>query len=345
MINIGIVDTISLKKNKKIFGHWLNTALQYKNILSKDDSINIFVLGGPVYKNYIYNNYVRLPFDLEKKMFDRTGIKILFNKLKAVINTIAAIKSNTDILIFQDANQTILYTLLRFFKVNKKIYLIKYSIDERKQAVKSFNKIKNKISGVITSLDEVGRYYKVPYLIVPDYFPSEEISMNEKIYDLIIVGTVTEQKDYENVIKAVNKTKLNLKIVGYFNDEQRFNNLKNIANHNIVIENKYISDDEYKNIIKSGKYVILPYKKESYNYKSSGVVLDAIYNGVPVIVPGLNSFEFVKNNKVGLTYNNSFDEIIEDISDINYDELINNVKKYCKIMELKKEELRNFIYG
>lgn len=260
MINIGIVDTISLKKNKKIFGHWLNTALQYKNILSKDDSIDIFVLGGPVYKNYIYNNYVRLPFDLEKKMFDRTGIKRLFNKLKAVINTIAAIKSNTDILIFQDANQTILYTLLRFFKVNKKIYLIKYSIDERKQAVKSFNKIKNKISGVITSLDEVGRYYKVPYLIVPDYFPSEEISMDEKIYDLIIVGTVTEQKDYENVIKAVNKTKLNLKIVGYFNDEQRFNNLKIIANHNIVIENKYISDDEYKNIIKSGKYVILPYK-------------------------------------------------------------------------------------
>ena len=119
---------------------------------------------------------------------------------------------------------------------------------------------KNKILGVITSLDEVGRYYKVPYLIVPDYFPSEEISMDEKIYDLIIVGTVTEQKDYENVIKAVNKTKLNLKIVGYFNDEQRFNNLKIIANHNIVIENKYISDDEYKNIIKSGKYVILPYK-------------------------------------------------------------------------------------
>ena len=52
------------------------------------------------------------------------------------------------------------------------------------------------------------------------------------------------------------------------------------------------------------------------------MVLDALYNNKPVIVPRIDSFDFVEQYGVGVVYDNSFSEIVnlkgEKLKDKNY---------------------------
>jgi glycosyltransferase involved in cell wall biosynthesis len=139
--------------------------------------------------------------------------------------------------------------------------------------------------------------------------------MNDE-YFLCIGSIVPAEKDYEQLINAFKKhAGQKLVIAGPFLDVKAKIYLENLAsgNGNIELRLKYIYYDEYLNLIKNAKAVILPYKKERYENRSSGVLLETIYLNTPVIAP---NYILDFNGVAGYGYDSP--EMLEHI--------INNVK-------------------
>lgn len=345
-IKIAIVDTLSLHSNGKIFGHFEKVAIQYYDILNS--KFDVTIMGGSAY-SVDNRKFTQLPCDICKIDFDSASkVRKIINKLKAVINIIAALLSDNEALIFQDCNQSVLYMLLRFYRGKKKIFLIKYNIETRNKTDKLLYNLKNHVAGVITNLESVAKHYRFEnYVIVPDYFPMNPIDAKEKkIYDFVCLGTVIDSKDYEDVTTAISKSKrYTLKIAGYFKDKKRHSKLLKYENERISIEDKYLSDEEYDYLIKSSKYVVLPYKAKGYNNRSSGVVLDSVYKGTPVICSNLEAFRFVKEYTLGIVYKDGFHNALQDVKTVDYSKLCNNILEWVDLKNKDKERLLNFVYA
>jgi glycosyltransferase involved in cell wall biosynthesis len=54
---------------------------------------------------------------------------------------------------------------------------------------------------------------------------------------------------------------------------------------NVEIIDKFISDEEYKSLVKSCNLIILPYLREYYPVQTSGIFSDSVMYGIPVIAP------------------------------------------------------------
>lgn len=336
---VGIVDTLTLTKDGRIYGHFNKTAEQFFSILSSNTEVAI--IGGKTYCSYFEKqNIIRLPFFTTKDEFDSKNkiIKYII-RIKSIINTLFSLASDCDVLIFQDANQTVLYTLLKYIPVQKDVYLIKYSVEKRNKTNIAYAKIKDKISGIITSIEDVGNFYGTRYLIIPDYFPIETQKVEvEKKYDFAVLGTGMLYKDYEDVVNCFKNRSERVLIAGHFSDLERFQKLKAISTANITLRNEYLSDSEYIECICSTKYILLPYKPEGYEEKSSGVVLDAVYRGVPVVTTDLKSFQFIKNSGIGYVYKGSLSSVIDEIDSLNAEDFKETLTQFTD--EQMKKGLR-----
>lgn len=349
MKKVGIVDTLTLTKGDRIYGHFNTTAMQYFNALSKGGEVNnkancnVVIIGGKTYEHYFdRENLLQLPFTTTKNEFDDISLKArIFRTFKSFINTFVALISDVEILVFQDANQTVLYTLLRFLRVKKQVYLIKYTVEKRRRAIHGFEKVKNKISGIITSLDTVGKFYGVEYIIVPDYFPDVMLYSCKKEYDYAVVGTAMKEKDFEGVVSAFSQSTKSLYIAGYFPDKKRYNNLMKLKTDNVKIINRYLDDNEYDKTIRKSGYIILPYKS-GYEEKSSGVILDAVYRGTPVIVSNINSFQFVKEHNIGRMYD-SINELACIVEKSKLDQYSKEIIEFINKQKRKEREIIKFI--
>jgi glycosyltransferase involved in cell wall biosynthesis len=237
-----------------------------------------------------------------------------------------------------------------FKRKQSKIFLIKYNIETKPVRRKIHRIIKNKVSCVFTSLPQVGEFYEFPYLLIPDYFPVEQyrnLVNHTTKFDFVILGTIDNDKNIEDVIQSILNTEYTLKIAGHFHDKAYLAKIITMSgrSENILIQDKYLSDSEYKDTILQSKYVLLPYKKSAYLIRSSGVILDAVYKGVPVIATDIESFQFISKFGIGYLYDNSFLEILLHINEISYNKLIDNISNFRKMQENKKNELINKIHN
>lgn len=339
-MKILIADVLTLTKGNIVYGHYSKTAEQYKSILQ--NSFQVKIAGGKTYGKYFdTDDILKLPFITTKKEFDSNNLLIrILRTFKIIINILVILMSDADTVIFQDCVQTILYTILRIIPTKKKIILIKYAVDSRERSNHSFDKIKDRIFGIITSIEEVATFYDVNYLIVPDYFPDDSPKgscITE--YDFGIIGTITLEKDYQMIIDNVNNSNYTAIIAGYFSDKSLLQELREIAQDNVKIIDKYLSEEEYKRLINKCRFIVLPYKT-GYKLKSSGVVLDAIYNYKPVITPKFTSFKFVSDNNLGYQYAYKISEVFEKIktqpNELFFEDFINQCTK-------KKKELIEFV--
>jgi hypothetical protein len=344
MKSLAIIDSLTLTYKNQIFGHYASTAKQLYSILCNDFAVK--VVGGITYANYFQKEQLDiLPYRTYYEEFHiGNTFRKLRSKIKSIINLIVALRKNYDYLIFQWCSQNFLYlTLLLFKKKRSKVFLIKYNAETRLTHKLLFRLIKNKVSCIFTSMPKTGESYGIPYLLIPDYFPVEEDlnSVSQPVvYDFVIVGTTDNDKNIEDVISGIEKTNFTIKIAGNFKDKAYLEKIQKLTtSKNILIQDKYLTDTEYKNTILQSKYVILPYLKSAYTDKSSGVVLDAVYRGKPVIAPDLSGFQPVKDFGMGYLYNESISEILPKINDENYHTLVQNAIVFRNAMESKKQEL------
>ena len=125
--------------------------------------------------------------------------------------------------------------------------------------------VKRKISGMIVPSQQVADFYHINSIIIPDYFPENTKKLNnlndKYIYDCVLLGTVSNWKNYDDVIESFKKTDLKILIAGKFHDEKIYNELVNKSSSNITIINKYLADEEYDTYINQSRFILLPYKK------------------------------------------------------------------------------------
>ena len=56
-----------------------------------------------------------------------------------------------------------------------------------------------------------------------------------------------------------------------------------MASDNVTIIDKYLSDEEYMDMLSSARYAILPYSKSAYTNQTSGVLQEAMFvNTIPI---------------------------------------------------------------
>lgn len=267
------------------------------------------------------------------------------NLVKAMINSLYVSMYRYKVILIQDPNSLLPVVPIVLLTRRKKVFIIFYTdVINRGSALSRYFKKKlvrilaPRISGVISGSKMVVDAFKsfgIRAFLVPDYLPPDDYngnfkSFSERKIDFTVLGTMTEGKDLEDVVKTFNATNYKVIIAGRFDDKNRYLRLKKSASSNIKMFDKYLDYDIYIRLLRNSKYIVLPYSKDTD--KSSGVLYDALYAGTPVVYKGNVLRDIIVENKLGIVYNTSLKEVkIEQlINQDTYLEFLRNIESYVE---------------
>lgn len=329
---IVISDVKSLNYYGHSIGHYFPLAQNYLDVYG--DVCNIQIAGGPIYKTrFAIEKLFVLPYDVIE------GGNSLKNKWYALMNCRFLLKKVDfqDAIVLQHSGaSTAFLGIALFAKKRNKIYVIQYNTDALSSRLQRliYKFAKEKIAGFICPDDRIGKAYGRPYCIVTDYIYSGvnngsqsfqlQSSYNEKKYDFAIVGGIFPDKGVVEVAEHLRGTKYTVLIAGKADTIQSVK-LKEIASlsSNIKLHLGFVSDKDYYRYINESRYCILNYRGV-YSDRSSGVVLDILFNGSLVVGHRCNALQFIKDENVGYLF--------DDIFSFN-PEIVLNETMYAKFQE------------
>jgi glycosyltransferase involved in cell wall biosynthesis len=132
---------------------------------------------------------------------------------------------------------------------------------------------------------------------------------------LLCVGTMNRDKDILGLVRMAKAAGMELRVAGKFMDEGGFRAIREECEgcDKIVVENRYLGEEEYDSEIRRCAFVCLPYDPQSYRNRTSGVLLEVLFRGKPVIAPDFGFFRLVEGNGLGINYQN-LEQVPEKIS-------------------------------
>lgn len=346
MAKIIIADICSLNRNGKSSGHYFPVAQNYIKMFG-DECI---VAGGPIYKNQ-FTNLIELPYDhiyneniCATKWHEIINSKTLFQQAKGNIIVMQSVAILT----------TFIAIFLFFNKNDSKLFLIQYSTECLNSIWKRllYNLIKHKINGIICSSEKVGKAFGRPYITVTDYIYINNIkkedlsSYDERIYDYSLIGGIYRDKGQIEAVKYLSNKGLKILIAGQIRENGLQEELDKIAQEDPSIKMKlgYVTNEEYHQYIRQSKYCILNYSG-TYNERSSGVVLDIIFNGTPVIGNKCGALDLIRSNSLGLIYDDiaNFDPFIS-LNKETHTYYLENIFKYLNSQSNYIKNLYRFLH-
>ena len=150
---------------------------------------------------------------------------------------------------------------------------------------------------------------------------------------ILYFGNFFYGKGVDILIKAFSKIKKKIKLVLCGNQKTQNFKFKIKKIKNIKLINEYVSNNFMYDLFKKSEIVILPYRK-TYEYGTSGVLLNAIQAYKKIIFPNIEPFKKIKSiYKIGKMFNveNPIDlrkKIISSLTSKNLNININNYNKY-----------------
>jgi glycosyltransferase involved in cell wall biosynthesis len=348
-----IADLRSHCSNGISTGHFFPVAAMYQQLLK--ERCDVVVAGGPVYKNRFKDDeLLLLPHNVSG-----TTLKDKWHTMKNAIKLFKEAKGQT-IVIQQGTVVTAFIAIALFYHRTSKLFMIQYS----NEGVRSFIKrvlykfAKSKIDGMICPSDEIGCAYGIPYCVVPDYIYTGSVEkvklsgdeLGLKKYDFCMVGRIAEEKGIVEAASFFARTKYKVVIAGKTQNAELDAKLRRACENasNIDLRIGYISEAEYQDLLENSKYTILNYQGE-YSRRSSGVVYDTLFAGVPVIGQQCLALNFIKDFKIGYLYNK-----IQDLSEKNLDDLLNDqtillykkhIIDYCQLHKSYKRKIASFVFN
>lgn len=299
--------------NGRIAGHIIPVARNYQMTLSSVARIKI-AAGPAILNSFKQEECIILPYNVCSE-----SIK---DRFKTFINFIVLLfksKGNT-IILQQSSVVTSLVSIALFYWWTSPLYLIQYNTNAVKSTFKRIINLlaKWKITGTLCPSERIGQAYGTKYCVVPDYFynkPIDILPLEERKWDIGIIGSITANKGVVEAATFLAKSGKKVLIAGRIMEPELEIPLQKAVQKcdNIDLKLGFVSDSDYINYIKYSKYCILNYKG-TYFDRSSGVVLDALYNGTPVIGTRCEALKSIENNRLGVVY--------DDISVLNLDKLL-----------------------
>ena len=288
-------------------GHYFALARNFKELFSSICQVRI--AGGPIYsKNFKEEELLPLPYDFI------VGNNVLKNKWSTLMNCYHLMRQTqtNDIIVLQMSGAvTNFLALILFGSKKKKIYSIQYDTETLNTPIKKliYWLAKSKITGIICPSDIIGEAFHLPYCVVSDYIYAsnpdkiEFIPFTEKKYDFAIVGRITPEKGIIEALKRLATTPYRTIVAGKPQNKEIEKQLQKFAasNPNIELHLGFVSDNDFYHYLRQSKYSLMNYQGV-YGNRSSGVVLDTLFNGTPVIGHRSLALQFIEKEEVGILY-------------------------------------------
>ena len=344
-----IADIVSGCNQGNCTGHYFAVADNYYDLLK--GKFEVEVAGGPVYSQHFSGRLFSLPFD------QRVEDSIIVRKISVFRNFFYLMKQAGDhTIIFQSSGMTIILAGLLLVRPKTDIYLINYDKQIMQSRIKRmlYKLVKGKIKGVICPDEEIGRSLGLPCCVVPDYIYCGNYQMetlHEKNYDFGIFGRLVEGKGILEAARYFAGKNCTLRIAGNVGprpeDQAMIEQLREVAGQhsNIVLEEGFLSTEQYEQHILDSRYIVLNYLS-AYDLRSSGVIFDALYRGVPVIATRRKLTQFVEDYQVGYVFDD-IQHIDLDMlmSEKNREDYISNIGNYLRDQTRYRDKLAEFISG
>lgn len=332
----------------KCTGHFFAVAHNYYELFK--EIVETLVAGGPVYRQQFDKELLSLPNDV--LLCGESKIK---NKWKYFQNARTLFhKATGDTIVVQQGGViTSFLAIAMFYHRQSKLFLIQYSNEGLRSFIGRilYKLCKNKIDGIICPNDMVGSAFGgVPYCVVPDYIyignnDETSLSYEEKKYDVCFVGRIEEEKGVLDVARKIAGTKFRMIIAGKVRDSQLGEKLQAVSSRcsNIELHIGYVTDEEYYGYIRNSRFCILNYQGE-YSRRSSGVVLDTIFNNVPIIGKKCKALDFIAQFGCGYIYETLEGLSLEGIlTEQNYKRYLTYIALYKQKHVEYAEKLRKFL--
>mgnify|MGYP001070736629 CR=1 FL=1 len=330
---ISLIDTGSVLDDKgEPIGHGLKLLREFPELFEHD----IEILAGKPYVEKLKNRVRALPC-CRKPGAKNANFKMLCNYF------VSLILAKGDILIYTYTLEALLWGVA-LFKGRRKIVAVtceNWDVYIRKnlsdKPVRNFlvKRGLNRLDGCIVTTFMYKP--KVPYIRLPDYFITDELLKYYKEIDkdgCICLGEMRGTKDIEGFLRVMRKTDIRVLIAGRFQSEENYIKARRLQTENIKIENRNLPYDLYMEYLSQYKYVVLPYKMDCYDGRTSGVLLEGIFLGAIPIAPK----RLLEQNRIhGLGYNT-----LSDIPELirSYEEgkiIVKNRLEQYQIEECKRK--------
>lgn len=341
-----ISDVKSLSMDGKSVGHYFSLSQNYLDLYS--DYFDVKVAGGPIYhQQFQKKDYFPLPNDFIE------GENWFKNKLRVLKNCRYLFKKtdSNDIIIIQQAGlSTVLLGIALYAKKKSNICIIAYDTDAISSKIKKIicYFAKPKIKAIICPTDRILNAYKIKGCVVTDYIYAKKnvctfIPYEKREYDIAILGRICAEKGVLEAAKYLANTKYKILIAGK-PDKELISSINNIckSSSNIKLILDFISDEDYYNYIRHSRYCLLNYHG-TYNDRSSGVVLDNLFNGTPILGHNCQALSFIKKEKLGYLFEHINDLDLDGIINKNMHEMyIRNIINYLQKQKMYKKKVIDF---
>ncbi len=343
-----LADVKSYNNKGKSTGHYFAVAQNYLDLYS--DCCKVEVAGGPIFKTHFNEKDIfSLPYDflpsknwLVSKWQVLKNCEYLFNNAQP-----------DDIIVIQQSGlSTAIMGIALFAKKKSNIYVIAYDTDAVASPIKKliYKLAKHKIKGLLCPHKYVADAYRIPSCIITDYIYAKSnnnlkiVPFENKKYDIAIIGSIWPDKGVIEASKILAKTKYKIVIAGKAN-KRLADELHEICDNaeNVELHIGFISNEDYYGYIRNTRFCILNYHGV-YENRSSGVVLDILFNGSPIIGHKCKALNFITTSNVGYLF--------DDIKDVNFHDIINKekyesyqkgIKEYLVTQDNYKRSVINFL--
>ena len=273
-------------------------------LFAKKRSINRIFIPRFSFPEYLYSSIITIKFNF--KLYLSTFAFELFSK------SIGRLEILKKLLLEKNIKYLLIHSVLnRYMTIPKKFLICK--------------KIQNKLF-----------FFSEPkYHSNKKFFNINIRKQNSNIFKLLYFGNFFYGKGLDLLIKSSNGISKNIKIL-IAGDAKKLNySLKIKKAKNILIINKYFSDQEMYELFREVDAVVLPYRK-TYKYGTSGVMVNSVQAFKPILVPNIYPFaQVIKKYKFGITFS------AENVTDLK--NKINNLQKLTNNKNFKKSYFLNYL--
>lgn len=353
MKTIYIADLRSNNNEGRCTGHYIPVARNYTDIIGHD--ANVKIAAGRIYgDSFEPSRMLWLPFCVSSR---RGILHTIIGKLKSLFNCYVLLKKaeKNAIIILQHATViTSCVGLLMFaHRRDLKIFMILYTKEPLQTPLQRllFRLVKKKLQGVLCPTEEIARAFGLPYCVVPDYVYTGQrqelpaIPYERKKYDFCLMGRFNQDKGVVEILRLLRDKPYRVLVAGRPDSPEYDQQIREAigSSPHIELHLGFIETEQYTRYMAESRYCILNYQAE-YGNRSSGVVYDTLFAGVPVIGCASMALNMVQEHSLGYLYTRP-EEVCWDefLCKEKHETYLRHIEVYRTSHCRYQEKIKNFI--